>query len=108
MKTKKYDEASVVRILSKNPDIEIKRDKTVEVLINSTNVGNGSWGKIDYLCKVHGYVLIRINPTERMLAKQAAMAEKKADKAAKRAERNKTRLNLVGKVKDNIHKPRFK
>lgn len=107
MKTKNYDEASVVRILSKNPDIDIKYDKTIEVIINSTNVGNGSWGKIDYLCKVHGYVVIRINPTERMLAKRAAAAERKAARAAERAERNKG-INLVGKVKDNIRKPRFK
>lgn len=54
-----YDETSVVRSLSKKSSIQINPvNKTIEVLKNSTDVGNGSWGKIDYLSKVHGYVVI--------------------------------------------------
>ena len=54
-----YDETSVVRALSKKSSIQVNPiNMTIEVLRNSTDVGNGSWGKIDYLCKVHGYVVL--------------------------------------------------
>ena len=54
-----YDETSVVRSLSKKGSIQVNPvNMTIEVLKNSTDVGNGSWGKIDYLRKVHGYVVI--------------------------------------------------
>ena len=54
MSKKTYDEVSVIRSLSKNSDIRIN-NTTIEVVSNSTKVGNGSWGKIDYLCKVCHY-----------------------------------------------------
>lgn len=54
-----YDETSVVRSLSKKASIQVNPvNMSIEVLKNSTDVGNGSWGKIDYLRKVHGYVVI--------------------------------------------------
>lgn len=106
---KKYDEASVIRTLSRNSDVEVKpNQKVIEVVIDSTNVGNGSWGKIDYLVGQCGYVVIRVNPTERMLARKAALEAKAAARKAEKAERAKSRLNLVGDVKANIHKPKFK
>lgn len=106
---KKYDEASVVRTLAKNPDIEIDGiRKLIEVTINSLNVGNGSWGKIDYLVKIHGYVVIRINPTERMIARKEAKAARDAARKAERAEKRSHGMNLVGDVKANIKKPKFK
>lgn len=52
-----YDETSVIRSLSKKSSINVNTiNKTVEIVKNSTDIGNGSWGKIDYLHKVHGYV----------------------------------------------------
>ena len=62
MKKKNYDEAKVVRIISKKRDIRADGiKKTIEVVKDSTEVGNGSWGKIDYLCGVHGYVVLFVN-----------------------------------------------
>lgn len=59
MKKKNYDEAKVIRIISKKRDIRVNGvNKTIEVVKNSTEIGNGSWGKIDYLCGVHGYVVL--------------------------------------------------
>lgn len=56
-KKRAYDETSVVRSLSKKSSINVNIiNKTVEIVKNSTDIGNGSWGKIDYLHKVHGYV----------------------------------------------------
>lgn len=66
MKKKNYDEAKVIRILSKKRDIRIDSVKmTIEIVKNSTEVGNGSWGKIDYLRKVHGYVVIFVTAIKR-------------------------------------------
>jgi hypothetical protein len=56
MKKVKYDEASVVRSLKKKSSIRISNNKVIEVEKDATDVGCGSWGKIDYLRKVHGYV----------------------------------------------------
>lgn len=106
---KKYDEASVVRTLAKNPDIEIDGiRKLIEVVIDSTNVGNGSWGKIDYLSKVHGYIVMRVDPTARMKARREAIEARKAAKKAERSEKRNHGMNLVGDVKANIKKPKFK
>ena len=62
MKKEKYDEASVIRSLSKNPNIRITRNfvgkGVVEVKRGATTVGNGSWGKIDFLCNYCGYVYV--------------------------------------------------
>ena len=56
-KKKSYDEVSVVRSLSKIGSIYINTvEKRIDVVRDNTDVGNGSWGKIDYLVKVHGYV----------------------------------------------------
>lgn len=54
-----YDEASVIRSLSRKSSIKINSiEKTIEVVKNNNEVGIGSWGKIDYLTKVHGYVVL--------------------------------------------------
>lgn len=66
MKKKNYDEAKVIRILSKKRDIRIDSVRmTIEIVKNSTEVGNGSWGKIDYLRKIHGYVVIFVAAIKR-------------------------------------------
>lgn len=66
MKKKNYDEAKVVRIISKKRDIRVDGiRKTIEVVKGSTEVGNGSWGKIDYLCHVHGYIVLFVKAINR-------------------------------------------
>ena len=58
-KKRAYDETSVVRSLSKKNSIRVNTvEKVVEVMKGASDVGNGSWGKIDYLHKVHGYVYV--------------------------------------------------
>lgn len=58
MKKVKYDEASVIKSLRKKSSIRISNNKVIEVEKDATDVGCGSWGKIDYLRKVHGYICI--------------------------------------------------
>ena len=60
MSRKHYDETRVIRSLLKKKSISINTvSKTIEIVKDATDVGNGSWGKIDYLCKVHGYFVCR-------------------------------------------------
>lgn len=88
---KKYDEMSVVRALSKNPDVKITNRgniKVVEVVKNSQYCGNGTWGKIDFLVKHCGYTYCFIDINEVIAAKQAEKAAREA-----KAARNKVVLN---------------
>lgn len=56
MDKKHYDEVSVVRSLSRKSSININSSlKEIKIKKGATDVGNGSWGKIDYLRHVHGY-----------------------------------------------------
>lgn len=64
MKHKSYDEVNVVRILSRKSSIRITTNgkcNYIQILKDATDVGNGSWGKIDYLTKVHGYVFVKVD-----------------------------------------------
>ena len=88
----KYDEMSVVRALSKNPDVRIANHgnlKVVEVVKNSQYCGNATWGKIDFLTKYCGYVQCYIDINAIIEAKQAEKAAKKqAAKDAKNARKS--------------------
>ena len=56
MAKKHYDEVSVVRSLSRKSSININSFlKEIKIKKGAADVGNGSWGKIDYLRHVHGY-----------------------------------------------------
>lgn len=59
MARKYYDEASCVRSLSKKNSININGNR-IEILIGATDVGNGSWGKIDFLTKYCGYISLSV------------------------------------------------
>ena len=90
----KYDEMSVVRALSKNPDVKITNRgnlKVVEVVKNGNYCGNSTCGKIDYLTKYCGYVqcFIDIN---------AVVEAKRAEKVAKRQAAKEARAEKHGIV----------
>lgn len=92
----KYDEMSVVRALSKNPDVKITNHgniKVVEVVKNSQYCGNGTWGKIDFLVKHCGYTYCFIDINEVIAAKQAEKAAKKQAAKEAKAARNKVLVN---------------
>lgn len=42
-----------------NKTVTVQASFTINVT-PATNLGNGSWGKIDYLCKVHDYRVVRL------------------------------------------------
>lgn len=61
MATRKFNEDEVLKALRKKNDCKIDTNlKTIKVLTNDAkskrnDLGNGSWGKIDFLVKVHKY-----------------------------------------------------
>lgn len=94
---KKYDEMSVVRALSKNPDVKITSHgtlKVIEVVKGSTYCGNGTLGKIDFLINHCGYVRCFIDINEQIANKRAEKAAKK--QAAKDAKAARNRITING------------
>lgn len=108
MARKHYDEASVIRSLSKKNSIQINPvNMTIEVVKDSTDVGNGSWGKIDYLQKVHGYVVIftaklrnKVTPTKTFDDEDSGINSKTAKREAK--------FNMAAMAKNAMRKAKTK
>ena len=57
--SKKYDEASVIKSLAEKKCVVDTKTKVISVPKNV--LGNGSWGKVDYLCHYCGYTQIWLN-----------------------------------------------
>lgn len=59
-KKRDYDEVSVVQYLSKKKGCDVS-EKSIKIDSNQSDIGNASWGRIDYLCKMHGYTYIVVD-----------------------------------------------
>lgn len=61
---KNYDEATCVKELNKKASCEIV-GSIINVLIGATDLGNGSWGKVDFLRRYCGYkqIFVKELPT---------------------------------------------
>lgn len=102
----KYDEVTVVRELCKNPAVTIN-DKVISVIKDTNLIGNGFWGRIDFLTKYCGYTLIQVDLDEQRAAKIAEQEARKAAKAAARAEKRKSKIDIIGSVKSSLSKSKF-
>lgn len=101
---KKYDEFSVVKSISKKHSVKVDTvNKIIKVLKDSTDVGNGTWGKIDYLCKVHGYMLNRISGDNSNIASNEDNNSKNYTKADKR----KNKINMAAMTKNAMKKVKY-
>lgn len=65
---KNYDEATCVRELNKKTSCEIV-GSVINVLIGVTDLGNGSWGKVDFLTKHCGYRQIFVRELPKLTKK---------------------------------------
>lgn len=65
---RKYDETQCLRELSKKRDCRIS-GKIIKVSKDNGDVGKKSWGKIDYLCKIHGYRYMIVSFTDTAIKK---------------------------------------
>lgn len=102
----KYDEAVVVKELGRNPAVTFN-GKTISVVKNTSLIGNSFWGRIDFLTKYCGYTLVQVDLDEQRAAKIAEQEAKKAAKAAAKAERRKSKVDLIGAVRSNLTKGKF-
>ena len=55
---KHYDEATAAHAVAKKCTIDLL-NKVINVPVSSGTIGNGTWGKIDYLCHYCGYRWIK-------------------------------------------------
>lgn len=64
-KKKTYDEVSVIAKLGKKRSVRVDRaQKVIYVERDNSEVGNGSWGKIDYLVHYCGYTQLWVAKKE--------------------------------------------
>ena len=62
MARKGYDENKVVRVLNKNFSVNVDSvNKTIETIKDSSTIGNGTFGKIDFLVHYKGYTHIYVD-----------------------------------------------
>lgn len=94
---KAYDEASVIRSLKKKSSIRIMHNKVIEITKDATDVGCGSWGKIDYLCKVHGYFYRFVKAVIKTKSDDSSYGSNKSTKREKK-------LNMVSMTKKAMQK----
>lgn len=102
----KYDEVTVVRELCKNPAVTIS-DKTISVIKDNNLIGNSFWGRIDFLTKYCGYTLTQVDLDEQRAAKIAEQEARKAAEAAARAEKRKSKVDIISSVKSSLSKSKF-
>ena len=92
---KKHDENKCVRAIYK---IARVNGKIIEIAKNAI-IGIHTWGKIDYLVKYCGYVLIRTNPTTTVVQEMNSNENYKAIK--KELKQQKQKQNHKQTLKDN-------
>ena len=102
----KYDEAVVVRELTKNPAVNIS-GKTISVVKDTSLIGNSFWGRIDFLTKYCGYTLQHIDMDEQRAKRIEEQEARRAAKTAARAEKAKGKVDLLGTVKAALPKVKF-
>jgi hypothetical protein len=54
MARKKHTLEEVLKFFSRRKGVKIK-DKVIQIDKRNNDLGNGCWGRIDYLRNVHGY-----------------------------------------------------
>lgn len=101
---RKYDEASVVRALNKKQSIKVNTvNKVVEIQKGATDVGNSSWGKIDYLCHYCGYIYGFVNSVFKKNVRQTSETEN-TNVINKKVAKRESKLNMAAMTKNAMKK----
>ena len=108
MAKKVYDEVSIIRALSKKASIYVNTvEKRIDIVKNNTELGNGSWGKIDYLTHVHGYVPVFVsNISARKSIKK--VIETDTDNTRSKSSKREAKLNMAAMTKAAMKKVKTK
>lgn len=99
MAKKSYDETSVIRTISKKSVHVDSINKTIEVLKDNTDVGKGTWGKIDYLCKVHGYHYIITSTIRTNFSKRKSKSNDEDNNINVKTAKRERKLNMAAMTK---------
>lgn len=100
----KHDEVKVLRSLGRNKEVSVNTvNKTVTVNRDAQTVGNGTWGKIDYLVHYCGYTQLFTNDKN---VKRSINAETKvvSNKKEKQETKQAAMLKLAKEVKQVFKK----
>lgn len=104
MKKKNYDEVSVIRSITKKADVSIDYvNKIIQVKEDSNEVGNGTWGKIDYLCHYCGYIYVRPKTINNRKIINREFGDDNDRKTSKK-ERKQLKLDMVKSTKKLMKK----
>lgn len=104
MKKKNYDEVSVIRSITKKADVSVDYvNKIIQVKEDSNEVGNGTWGKIDYLCHYCGYIYIRPKTINNRKIINREFGDDNDRKTSKK-ERKQLKLDMVKSTKKLMKK----
>lgn len=104
MKKKNYDEVSVIRSITKKADVSVDYvNKIIQVKEDSNEVGNGTWGKIDYLCHYCGYIYVRPKTTNNGKIINRKFGDDNDRKTSKK-ERKQLKLDMVKSTKKLMKK----
>lgn len=99
----KHDEVNVLRSLGRNKEVSVNTvNKTVTVSRDAQGVGNGTWGKIDYLVHYCGYTQLFNDKS----IKRGTNAETKviSNKKEKQETKQAAMLKLAKEVKQVFKK----
>lgn len=104
MKKKNYDEVSVIRSITKKADVSVDYvNKIIQVKEDSNEVGNGTWGKIDYLCHYCGYIYVRPKTINNRKIVNKEFGDDNDRKTSKK-ERKQLKLDMVKSTKKLMKK----
>lgn len=104
MKKKNYDEVSVIRSITKKADVSVDYvNKIIQVKEDSNEVGNGTWGKIDYLCHYCGYIYVRPKTINNRKIINREFGDDNNRKTSKK-ERKQLKLDMVKSTKKLMKK----
>jgi hypothetical protein len=107
-KKKVYDEVNVIHSLSKKASVYVNTvEKRIDIVKNNTELGNGSWGKIDYLTHVHGYVPVFVsNISARKSIKK--VIDNDTDNTRSKSSKREAKLNMAAMTKAAMKKVKTK
>lgn len=104
MKKKNYDEVSVIRSITKKADVSVDYvNKIIQVKEDSNEIGNGTWGKIDYLCHYCGYIYVRPKTINNRKIINREFGDDNDRKTSKK-ERKQLKLDMVKSTKKLMKK----
>lgn len=105
MSKKHYDEVSVIRVISRKTSVSVDYDvKVIQVLKDATDVGIGTWGKIDYLCNHCNYRYIFVkNLTNKNIFKKSD-TDNDVKVGSNKSTKREAKLNMAKMAKDAMKK----